>query len=59
MRSGTKDEMHHIQGAGAEVSWKSNRKNFGLIAKSIDNKEDLRQSGYLVMDLIDFRSKIG
>ena len=34
------------------------RKDFGLIAKSIDKKEDLRQSGYLVMDLSDFRSKI-
>ena len=37
------------------VDWNSSRREFGLIAKLIDKKEDLRESGYLVMDLEDFR----
>ena len=53
-----KRELIKLEEKSEHVLWDSNRKDFGLIAKSIDKKEDLRQSGYLVMDLSDFRSKI-
>jgi AAA+ ATPase superfamily predicted ATPase len=54
-----KRELGKLEEKSEHVLYDSNRKDFGLIAKSIDKKEDLRQSGYLVMDLSDFRSKIG
>ncbi len=53
-----KRELGKLEEKSEHVLWDSDRKDFGLIAKSIDKKEDLRGSGYLVMDLADFRSKI-
>jgi AAA+ ATPase superfamily predicted ATPase len=50
-----KRELGKLEEKSEHVLWDSNRKEFGLIAKSIDKKEDLRESGYLVMDLADFR----
>ena len=54
-----KRELDTLEEKSEHVLWDSNRKDFGLIAKSINKKEDLRELGYLVMDLADFRSKIG
>ncbi|NOQ32800.1 MAG: hypothetical protein GQ567_01175 [Methanosarcinales archaeon] len=54
-----KRELGKLEEKSEHVLYDSNKKDFGLIAKSIDKKEDLRQAGYLVMDLSDFRSKIG
>jgi len=53
-----KRELGRLEGKSEHVLWDSNRKDFGLIAKSIDKKEDLRELGYLVVDLEDFRSLI-
>jgi len=53
-----KRELDKLEEKSMYVSWDSDQKSFGLIAKSIDKKEDLRESGYLAVDLEDFRSWI-
>ncbi|MEA1907502.1 MAG: ATP-binding protein, partial [Euryarchaeota archaeon] len=53
-----KRELVKLEEKSEYVVWNSSRREFGLIAKSIDKKEDLRELGYLVMDLSDFRSRI-
>nr|QNO47957.1 hypothetical protein DBNCDMDK_00046 [Methanosarcinales archaeon ANME-2c ERB4] len=53
-----KKELDKLEEKSAYVRWDSYNKNFGLVAKSIDKKEELRESGYQVMDLEDFAESI-
>ena len=60
-RKAAEDILDDLKLKSIDVGWntKKRKEYFSLIAKEIENKDGLREKGYLAFDLRDFKSVIG